>query len=107
GSYVGVVALVSLFFVGYYAYATPYQALVAELVPVGQEGRAQGAQALARGAGLGLALVGGGTLLALWTPLPFVLAGTAVVVATAALARGMRGERAAVRVRPAPQPLLK
>ena len=43
-SYAATVALVSLFFVGYFVYYPPYQALFAELVPASHHGRAQGAQ---------------------------------------------------------------
>jgi len=88
-SYAAVVGLVSLFFVGYFVYYPPYQALFAELVPRGEEGRANGAQGVARGLGLGAALVGGGLLLSIWAPLPFVLAAAALVWATFALLRGV------------------
>jgi MFS family permease len=90
-SYSQTVALVSLFFVGYFVYYPPYQALFAELVPPTHQGRAQGVQGMMRGLGLGAALVGGGLLLAVWTALPFVLAGAALVVSTVALVRGVHG----------------
>jgi MFS family permease len=90
-SYAQTVALVSLFFVGYFVYYPPYQALFAELVPASHQGRALGAQGMMRGLGLGAALVGGGLLLAVWTPLPFVLAGGALVLSTVVLVRGVRG----------------
>lgn len=48
-------------------------------------GRAQSSQAIFRGLGLGLALVAGGVLLALWQPLPFVLAALALLAVTAVL----------------------
>ncbi len=88
-SYAMTVALVSLFFVGYFVYYPPYQALFAELVPASHQGRAQGLQGVMRGLGLGAALVGGGLLLSVWAPLPFVLGGLAVVVTTVALVRGV------------------
>jgi MFS family permease len=88
-SYAGTVALVSLFFIGYFIYAPPYQAMFADLVPSTHYGRAQGAQGVARGLGLGAALVGGGFLLSVWAPLPFVLGGAAVLLTTAALVRGV------------------
>ena len=89
-SYAATVALVSLFFVGYFVYYPPYQALFTELVPASHHGRAQGAQGVARGLGLGAALVVGGVLLSVWAPLPFLLGGAAVLVATLALVRGVR-----------------
>jgi MFS family permease len=87
-SYAGTVALVSLFYVGYFVYYPPYQALFAELVPESHHGRAVGMQGVARGLGLGGALVGGGLLLSLWAPLPFLLGAAAVVLTTIALVRG-------------------
>jgi MFS family permease len=89
-SYATTVALVSLFFVGYFVYYPPYQALFAELVPVAEHGRAQSLQGVMRGLGLGGALVGGGLLLSVWAPLPFILGAAAVVLTTGALVRGVR-----------------
>jgi MFS family permease len=95
-SYAETVALVSLFFVGYFVYYPPYQALFAELVPGPRQGSAQGAQGVMRGLGLGAALVVGGLLLSVWTPLPFVLAAAALVLATAILVREVRARDALV-----------
>jgi MFS family permease len=89
--YAETVALVSLFFVGYHVYYPPYQALFAELVPASHQGRAQGWQGAMRGLGLGVALVAGGLLLSVWTPLPFLLAAGAAVLATVVLVREVRG----------------
>jgi maltose/moltooligosaccharide transporter len=89
--YAQTVALVSLFFVGYHVYYPPYQALFAELVPASHQGRAQGWQGVMRGLGLGVALVAGGLLLSVWTPLPFLLAAAAAVLATVVLVREVRG----------------
>ena len=99
--YAETVALVSLFFVGYFVYYPPYQALFAELVPSSHQGRAQGWQGVMRGLGLGAALVGGGLLLTVWTPLPFVLAAGAVVLATVVLVREVRGRERLLAVAPA------
>ena len=88
-SYAGTVALVSLFYIGYFVYYPPYQALFADLVPSTHHGRAQGVQGVARGLGLGAALVGGGFLLSAWAPLPFILAAGAVVLTTVTLVRGV------------------
>jgi MFS family permease len=104
--YAATVALVSLFFVGYFVYYPPYQALFAELVPSSHQGRAQGAQGVMRGLGLGAALVGGGLLLSVWTPLPFALAGlTVVLVREVRHPAGMT--RPAAAVRPAGQGVLR
>jgi maltose/moltooligosaccharide transporter len=92
--YAETVALVSLFFIGYHVYYPPYQALFAELVPASHHGRAQGWQGVMRGLGLGVALVAGGLLLSVWTPLPFLLAAAAAVLATVVLVREVRGTSA-------------
>jgi MFS family permease len=101
------VALVSLFFIGYHIYYPPYQALFAELVPASHQGRAQGWQGVMRGLGLGVALVAGGLLLSVWTPLPFLLGAAAAVLATVVLVREVRGRErvpaaAAVAALPSP-----
>jgi MFS family permease len=88
-SYAATVGLVSLFFVGYFVYYPPYQALFADLIPSTHHGRAQGIQGVARGLGLGAALVGGGLLLSVWAPLPFLLGGAAIVITTVVLVRGL------------------
>ena len=62
------------FFFAYYIYEPPYRGLYPDLLPDSVYGRAQGAQHVMRGAALGGALVGGGFLLAVWEPFPFVLA---------------------------------
>lgn len=69
------------FFVGYYVYYPPYRALYADLLPRRLYARAQAGQAIARGAGLGVALLAGGLLLGLWQPLPFLL-GAGILGAT-------------------------
>jgi len=100
--YAETVALISLFFVGYHVYYPPYQALFAELVPATHHGRAQGWQGVMRGLGLGAALVAGGLLLSVWTPLPFLLAAAAAVLATAVLVREVRGRERRLVAVPAP-----
>lgn len=89
-SYGTTVALVFLFYVGYFVYYPPYRALYADLVPDTHYGRAQGGQGFMRGLGLGAALIGGGLLLGVWRPLPFVLAAGAMLLTTAALVAGVR-----------------
>src|SRR4051794_25513987 len=66
--------IVLAFFFAYYVYEPPYRGLYPDLLPQSVFGRAQGIQHVLRGAALGLALVGGGFLLKLWRPAPFVLA---------------------------------
>jgi len=78
-------AAVLMFFVGYYIYYPPYRALYADLLPRTLYPRAQAGQAVARGAGLGVALLVGGLLLAVWQPLPFLIAAGALAAATVAL----------------------
>jgi len=78
------------FYAAYFVYFSPYWALYADLVPEHARGRSQGVMGLLRELGLGLALIGGGVLIALWRPLPFVLAAAAVVVVTAAFALTLR-----------------
>jgi MFS family permease len=78
-------AAVLAFFVGYYLYYPPYRALYADLLPRTLYARAQAGQAIARGAGLGLALLAGGLLLSVWRPLVFLIGATVVVASTVAL----------------------
>lgn len=90
GSYTAAVVVIFLFFVGYFTYYPPYRALYADLVPPTHFGRAQGDQGVMRGLGLGAALVGGGLLLSVWTPLPFLLAAGALLLTTAVLVKVVR-----------------
>jgi MFS family permease len=78
-------AAVLAFFVGYYVYYPPYRALYADLLPRRLYARAQAGQAVARGFGLGVALLAGGLLLGLWQPLPFLIAAGALGATTIAL----------------------
>ncbi|NUR75049.1 MAG: MFS transporter [Thermoleophilia bacterium] len=86
GATIGIAGAATLaFFVGYYAYYPPYRALFPDLLPRALFARAQAGQAVARGAGLGLALLAGGLLLGFWAPLPFLLAAGILVATTIAL----------------------
>jgi MFS family permease len=76
---------VLVFFVGYYTYYPPYRALYADLLPRTLYARAQAGQAIARGTGLGVALLAGGLLLGVWQPLPFLIGSAALVATTLAL----------------------
>lgn len=73
------------FFFAYYVYEPPYRGLYPDCLPAGIFGRAQGVQHLFRGAALGGALVGGGFLLAVWKPFPFVLAAGVTLLACGAV----------------------
>lgn len=74
GSLVAMAAVVLVFFAAYFITYEPYRALYPDAVPDEISGRAQSAQAVWRGAGTGLALVGGGLLLSIARPVPFALA---------------------------------
>ncbi|HZD87914.1 MAG TPA: MFS transporter [Gaiellaceae bacterium] len=84
-SYLLAALVVFAIYVGYFLYYPPYRALYADLFPRSYYGRAQSSQALARGAGLGAALLAGGLLLTVWRPFPFALAAAVVLAATLAL----------------------
>lgn len=74
------VVAVGIFFLAYYVYESPYRSLYADLLERRVLGRSQGVQHLLRGAALGLALVLGGVLFALWHGLPFLLSAAVVAV---------------------------
>jgi MFS family permease len=97
---------VLVFYVAYFTYFSPYRALYPDLVSEPASARAQGIQGVFNGAGLGCALVGGGFLLDLWRPLPYLLAATVLLVATGIVLGGLGG-RASKRSPPernAPSP---
>jgi len=73
------------FFFAYYIYEPPYRGLYPDLLPDSVFGRAQGAQHVMRGVALGAALVGGGVLLSVWRPFPFILAAGITAVACSAV----------------------
>jgi MFS family permease len=73
------------FFFAYYLYEPPYRGLYPDLLPDTVFGRAQGAQHILRGIALGGALVGGGFLLAVWQPFPFLVASVVVILACGAV----------------------
>jgi MFS family permease len=78
----GLVALVAaVFFACYFVVYEPYRAMYPDLLDEEVAGRAQSTQALARGLGTGCALLGGGLLLSVARPLPFVTAAVIVVAA--------------------------
>ncbi len=69
------------FFAAYYIYEPPYRGLYPDVLPDAVYGRAQGIQHIFRGVALGCALIGGGVLLHLWTPAPFLAAAAVVSIA--------------------------
>jgi Na+/melibiose symporter-like transporter len=76
--------IVIVLFAAYYVAYEPYRALYPDLVPYRDAGRSQSAQAVARGVGTALALVGGGLLLAIDETVPFDAAAGILLVTTAA-----------------------
>ncbi len=82
----GLVALVAaVFFAFYFVAYEPYRAMYPDLVDEDAvAGRAQSTQALARGLGTGVALLGGGLLLSVARPLPFAFSAFVLLVAVGA-----------------------
>jgi MFS family permease len=101
GSTLGALVVALLLFYGaYFAYFSPYLALYPDLIRHEVQGRAQGANGVARQAGLGLGLVVGGALIATSRSLPFIVAAILFGVATAALVLRLRTLSAARADRP-------
>jgi MFS family permease len=88
---------VFIFYIAYFTYFSPYRALYPDFISDEASGRAQGIQGVFTGAGLGVALVGGGFLLDLWRPLPYFLSGAVLLIATAILAFGLARTKSARR----------
>ena len=83
----GLLAVVAaIFFLAYFVAYEPYRALYPDAVDDEIAGRAQSSQALFRGVGTGVALLGGGLLIGLTKVAPFVLSALIVLAATAAFA---------------------
>ncbi len=77
--------IVFAFFFAYYVYEPPYRGLYPDLLSPDVYGRAQGVQHVLRGLALGGALVGGGFLLELWKPAPFLIAAAVTTAACGAV----------------------
>jgi MFS family permease len=90
--------VIAVFFVGYFVAYEPYRALYPDLVDDEIAGRAQSSQAIFRGLGTFLALVGGGLLISIGEPLPFLA--TAAIVAACLGAFCVAGVRYRRRERP-------
>jgi MFS family permease len=100
GAIGGLTVAALVFFIGYFLAYEPYRALYPDTIPDEVEGRAQGLQALWRGAGTGLALLGGGLLLGLGQAAPFLAVAVVYAIAMGAFAvvlarRGVPHEPAA------------
>jgi MFS family permease len=89
-SLLALAVLVFLFYLAYFTFLAPYRALYADLVSPAATGRAQGIQGLFSSLGLGTALIGGGLLLEVWRPLPYLLAAATLLLVTVILALGLR-----------------
>lgn len=83
--------LVFFFYLAYFTYLAPYRALYPDLVSPDVSGRAQGIQGIFTDVGMGAALVGGGILLDLWRPLPYLIAAASLLIGTGILVLGLRG----------------
>ena len=90
--------VVAVFFVGYFVAYEPYRALYPDLVDDEIAGRAQSSQAIFRGLGTFLALVGGGLLISISEPLPFIA--SALIVGRVVGAFCVAGVRHRRRERP-------
>lgn len=88
-----IIAGAAAYFVGHFAYLTPYEALYPDLVSDQVSGRSRTAASAWRFGGLGVALIGGGFLLDVWVPAVFLLAAAALVAGTAVLVHLMRPHR--------------
>lgn len=84
-----VAILLVAFFGAYYVAYEPYRAIYPDAIEEAHAGRAQGTQALARGVGTFLALVGGGALVSLAEPTPFVVAAVLSTVGLALFVRAI------------------
>ena len=101
GSFAPLALAVVLFFLAYFVAYEPYRALYPDLMADEIAARAQGTQAVWRGLGTGLALVGGGMLVAIGTDVAFFAAAAIFAAAMVAflgpalrMARGRRTETA-------------
>jgi MFS family permease len=77
--------IVFAFFFAYYVYEAPYRGLYPDVLDPATYGRAQSVQHIMRGIALGAALVGGGFLLDLWHPAPFLVAALVTTIACGAV----------------------
>lgn len=71
-----------IFFAALHIYLTPLWALLIDAVPDERRAPVQGVRGAFQAGGLGFGLIAGGLLLALWQPLPFIVAAALVVATT-------------------------
>jgi MFS family permease len=84
----------AVFFAAYFVAYEPYRALYPDLLEDDIAGRAQSSQAIFRGLGTFLALLGGGLLISIAKPLPFLAAAAVVAVSLGAfIVAGLRHRR--------------
>lgn len=76
------VAELMLFYAGYFTMYESYFTMYLDHVPLKERGRSQGIRGGYRSFGLLIALVAGGTLLYIWTPLPFILFTVVLLIVT-------------------------
>jgi len=81
GSLALMAVVVTVFFIAYFVAYEPYRALYPDLIDHAIAARAQGTQAIYRGVGTGIALIGGGLLIAWGTAAPFVAGAILFVLA--------------------------
>lgn len=82
GSLLGLIVCLSVFFAAYYFSYEPYRALYPDLTEDRMAGRAQSIQAMWRGIGTAVALIGGGFLFGARQWLPFVMAAFLTLAST-------------------------
>jgi MFS family permease len=90
--------VVMFFFFAYYVYEPPYRGLYPDLLDESIFARSQGVQHILRGIAIGIALVGGGFLLSVWEPAPFLLAALGTTLACGAVVRWVREDGGEQRV---------
>lgn len=91
-----IVLSVILFFAGYYMYFTAYQALYPDLLRDNQYGRVWAFQSIFQGAGVGLALLGGGALLTTGNSWPFFITAVFFLLMGPGTARFIREKKRVV-----------
>jgi MFS family permease len=74
-----------LFFIGYFTSYEAYYALYPDLIPTEERGRSQGIMGGFRSIGMLMALTGGGVLINIWKPLPFLLSTVIFIIVAIAL----------------------
>lgn len=88
-----IIAGTATYFVGHFAYLTPFEALYPDLVPNAESGRSRGAASMWRFVGLGAALIAGGFLIDLWAPSVFLTGAAAITMCTLVFGRSVRRDR--------------